>query len=777
VYKAWEPFKKSKSKSKWAQYPKQFGLNWLPQNISFNTEMTRSYYELQERDMEDLGGQKLPVTFNSQFLWNREFSIRWDLTKNLHMNFQSATHAEIKEPYDERPINKDLYPDRYEAWKDSVWHSIKHFGTPLDYQQQFTASLQLPLNKLPIFDWVTSDATYNATYNWVRGTDLENGTSLGNTIANNRQLNINGNFNMETLYNHIPFLKKANERFKKAASTPTRTQKKTRNKNNKQGNKEEKILPKNQNAWQKEVTLSADSSIIVNHGKKTKKLTVVARTKDGKKYSLKYKVLDENRIRINTRDTVQLMLSVAPKPAANKQWWYKPAQSAARVLMMVRSIGISYRNQYSMSIPGFLPNIGDAFGQRTGSVMAPGLGFAFGMVDDSYIQKARDNGWLLHNDSVATPATTNLTTDLQIRATLEPIRDLKIDLNASRTETKARSIQYMYDGMPTTQSGTFTMTTISLKSALEGMGDANNGFHSASFDRFCNMLTDFQQRAEAHYGKSVDAYSASVMIPAFLSAYTGSGGSNLSFFPALTRLLPNWTVRYTGLSRLPWFRDTFKSVTLNHSYKSIYAVGSYTSNAGTTSQLGYNVPTVSLNESFSPLLGVDVTFHNNLTAKVEYRTTRVLNLSMTSIQINESRSNDLVVGLAYKISDFNIFGTNGNRKVKRAQRGSRRNAQNAQAQSNATAPRTGVNHDLNLRLDFSLRKQAAITRDIATRTSAASSGNTALKISFMADYTLSRLLTLSAYYDRQTNTPLLSSNSYPTTTHDFGLSMKFSLTR
>ena len=777
VFKPWEPFKKSKSKSKWAQYPKQLGLNWLPQNISFNTEMMRSYYELQERDMEDLGGQKLPATFNSQFLWNREFSIRWDLTKNLHLNFQSATHAEIKEPYDERPINKDLYPDRYEAWKDSVWHSIRHFGDPLDYRQQFTASLQLPLNKLPIFDWVTADATYNSSYNWLRGTELEDGTSLGNTISNNRQLNINGNFNMETLYNHIPFLKKANERFKKAAATPAKTKKTTpKNKNAKQTKQEEKILPKNQNAWQKEVTLSADSAVIVNHGKKTKKLNVIARTKDGKKYSLKYKVLDENRIRIKNLDTVQIMLSVAPKPAADKQWWYKPAQSAARVLMMVRSIGISYRNQYSMSIPGFLPNIGDAFGQRTGSVMAPGLGFAFGMVDDSYIQKAHDNGWLFNIDSLASPATTNLTRDLQIRATLEPVRDLKIDLNASRTETKALSIQYVYPGMPTTQSGTFTMTTISLKSALEGIGDANNGFHSASFERFCNMLTTFQQRAEAHYGRAVDPYSASVMIPAFLSAYTSSGGSSLSFFPALTRLLPNWTVRYTGLSRLPWFRDTFKSVTLNHAYKSIYAVGSYTSAAGNTSPLGFNVPTVSLNESFSPLLGIDVTFQNNLTAKVEYRTTRVLNLSMTSIQINESRSNDWVVGLAYKISDFNIFGTKGNRKVKKAQRGSRRNANNDQ-QTTSKAPRTGVNHDLNLRLDFSLRKQAAITRDIASMTSAASSGNTALKISFMADYTLSRLLTLSAYYDRQTNTPLLSSSSYPTTTHDFGLSMKFSLTR
>ena len=777
VYKPWEPFKKSKSKSKWAQYPKQFGLNWLPQNISFNSEILRNYYELQERDMEDLGGQKLPVTWSSQFLWNRSFSIRWDLTKNLHLNFQSATHAEIQEPYDERPINKDLYPDRYDAWKDSVWHSIMHMGVPLDYRQQFTASLQLPLNKIPIFDWVTTDATYNATYDWVRGTDLENGTNLGNTIANNRQLNINGNFNMETLYNHIPFLKKVNEQFKKSQSTNTdRKKKSAKDKNAKQNKKEEKILPKNQNAWQKEVTLNADSSIIVNHGKKSKKISVIARTKDGKKYSLKYKVLDENRIRINNRDTIQVMLSVSPKPAADKQWWYKPAQTAARVLMMVRSIGISYRNQYAMSIPGFMPNIGDFFGQRTGSVMAPGLGFAFGMVDENYLHKAHDNGWLLNNDSVATPATTNLTNDLQIRATLEPIRDLKIDLNASRTETKAKSIQYMFDGMPTTQSGTFTMTTISLKSTLEGIGDANNGFHSASFERFCDMLTTFQQRAEAKYGTTVDPYSASVMIPAFLSAYTSSGGSNLTFFPALTRLLPNWTIRYTGLSKLPWFRDVFKSVTINHAYKSIYAVGSYTANAGTSSLLGYNVPTVSLNESFSPLLGIDVTFNNNLTAKVEYRTTRALNLSMTSVQINESRSNDWVIGLAYKISDFNLFGSNGNRKVKKAQRG-KKNAKKEDTTTARTAPKTGVNHDLNLRLDFSLRDQAAITRDIATRTSAANSGNTALKISFMADYTLSRLLTLSAYYDRQTNTPLLSASSYPTTTHDFGLSLKFSLTR
>jgi cell surface protein SprA len=88
-----------------------------------------------------------------------------------------------------------------------------------------------------------------------------------------------------------------------------------------------------------------------------------------------------------------------------------------------------------------------------------------------------------------------------------------------------------------------------------------------------------------------------------------------------------------------------------------------------------------------------------------------------------------------------------------------------------------VNHDLNLRLDLSHRSQAAITRDIASGVSSASSGNQALQIKFAADYTLSRLMTLTFYYDRQTNTPLLSSSSYPTTTRDFGLSLKFSLTR
>ena len=843
VYKTFEPFKKLKGKSKWLNFPKAFGLNYLPQSISFNSEILRNYYELQERDMDNLEGAQLPLTFSEQFLWNRDFSIRWDLTKNLHMNFQSATHAEIEEPY--TPVNKDLYPEKYTVWKDSVWRSIKNLGTPLDYQQSFTASYQLPLNKLPIFDWMNADASYSATYSWVRGTELDDGSSLGNTISNNRNLNINSTFNMETLYNHFPFLKKANERFKKSV-TPTKKQTskakqtakadknkqktadgkdqaandkqaKDDKKNAKAQQKEKAALPKNKNTYQREVTLKTDTTTTITHNKKSKRLIVTAKTKDGKPYKLKYKTLDDNRILIKNLDSVQIKLSVTPKEPLDKQWWYSPAQHLARLMMMVRNVSVSYRNQYSMSLPGFMPNVGDAFGQRTGSVLAPGLDFAFGLMGDSYVEKSYNNGWLLTSDSVATPATTNASEDLQVRMTLEPIRDLKIDLNASRTVSRAKSIQYMYEGMPTTQSGTFNMTTISIKSALEGMGNANNGYYSKSFAKLCASIEGFRQRVQDRYAHAtyptgtydangvnlsgtpynaelgtVNKYSADVLIPAFLSAYTG--GSSLDIFPTLKRMLPNWTLRYSGLSKLPWLRDHFKSVNLNHSYKSVFAIGSYASYSTyreymdgmgfiTDATTGnpvpnsmYNVSTVSINESFAPLIGLDVTLQNNMTCKVEYRTTRVLSLSMTSVQINEALSKDFVIGMGYKISNFNLFGSGSSRKIRKTQSG-RNGKDNKQQTATTNKGKSGVNHDLNLRLDISFRKQASITRDIATVTSTASSGNSAFKMSFMADYTLSRLLTLSAYYDRQTNTPLLASSSYPTTTQDFGVSLKFSLTR
>ena len=845
VYKSFEPFKKLKSKSKYLDILKKFTLNWLPQNISANTDMTRTYYEQQLRDLDDLSNEaSLPVTFSSQFLWNRSFSIRWDLTRNLRMSFQSATRAEVEEPYTQ--VNKDLNPDGYAAWKDSVWTSIKHMGTPLDYNQSFNASYQLPLNLIPIFDWLKADGAYAATYHWARGSEEDGIVKYGNTISNTRNITINSTLDMVKLYNNVPFLKKVNESVgkpKKKTSTAEaakkkkqQEQEKAEKEKKKQEEQDESLSPEEKekakaaqtaaeekakaqkikrNTYTRELTLAADTSIVITHGKKSNRLLVTAKDAKGKPIPVKYKRVDDNKIKlINRADTaVKMKLSVVALEPLENLTWYKIAQRVARVAMSVRNISISYRNQYSMALPGFLPTVGDVFGQRKDNVLTPGLDFAFGFIGDSYIDRAKENGWLLQNESVSTPATTNSTQDLQIKMTLEPFNNLKIDLNMAHTLTKNKSIQYMYVGSPTTQSGTFTMTTVSIKSAFEGIGDANNGYRSASFSEFCSLLDAYQARVQRQYVGTrypsgtayagqrfnpdygeVNKYSADVMIPAFLNAYTGYKG--LSIFPAITSMLPNWTLRFSGLTQIQWFKDHFKSFNINHSYKSVYAVGSYSSYSTYMSYMGdrigyitdatddgrvvpnsmFNVSTVSINEAFSPLLGIDFTLPNNMSFKVEYKTTRVLTLSMTSVQINEALSKDWVVGMGYKISDFNPFRGKSPLVLKNKKKG------NADDESQSSTSRgntrvKGFAHDLNLRLDMSYRQQAAITRDIATASSSATSGNNAFKLAFSAEYSISKLMSMSFYYDRQTNTPLLSSGSYPTVTQDFGLGIKFSLTR
>lgn len=861
VYKPFEPFKKIKSKSKYYDIVKRFSLYWLPQNVSFNSDINRYRYEFQERDMEDLGAsESIPATLNSQFLWNRDFSIRWDLTKNLHLNFQSATHAEIEElPYTQK--DKDLYLDRLDAYRDSVvGPSLKHMGTPLDYQQSFSASYKLPLDLIPVFNWLNADANYTSSYTWQRGSLADDGTSYGNTIGMNRQFTINSTLNLEKLYDQIPYLKKVNERFKKAVKrVPKKSntsskkekeesikgkdakakdakelaeEKKEREQKEKEEKKAEaekkKQLAQNRNRYEKEVTIKADTSTVLVHGKKSKKLTVTAHNAEGKLIPVKYKVMDDNKIRIiNKADSdVTMKVTVVAKPKKDDQQWYKLTQSFARLLMMVRNVNITYRNQYSMSLPGYKPSVGDVFGQKsenTGSdnVLAPGLGFAFGFVGDDYVGKALENEWLVGDKLATTPAATNKTEDFTLKATLEPARNLRIDLNASRTMTKNKSMQFMYKdagfNFPISTSGQFTMTTVSIKSAFEGMGSAENGFHSASFERFCNSLDGFRARVQAQYAGAiypdgekagrpfnpnedpgVNKYSADVMVPAFLSTYAGTDG--LTIFPALTKMLPNWTVRYSGLSNMTFFQNIFKSVNLNHSYKSVYAVGSYQSYLTFRSYMGenlgfitdgtsgrdipvlnsiYNVSQVSINEAFSPLLGVDVTMRNNMSFKLEYRTTRILTLSMASVMLNETLSKDFVLGCGYKINDFR-FSERNRRIVKsgnnRGKDGSSDDEDKSKSRSSLRNSKS-FNHDLNLRLDISLRNQASINRNIEKRESSANSGNKAFKLSFTADYTISKLLTMSFFYDSQTNTPLLTSSSYPTTTHDFGLAMKFSLTR
>lgn len=381
--KPFRPFQKLKKNNGYTRYIKQFSLNYLPSNISFQTAMMRNYNEMQLRDLENTG-YKPEVTFSSEFYWDRAFSLRWDFTNSLNMTFTSGTNARIEEPYVQ--VNKELAPDKYQIWKDSVKQSIADLGTPLKYDQTFNVTWNMPLQYIPVLDWVNSSITYNAQYNWDRGAITDTEYELGNTITNQRQIDWQGSLNLQSLYNKNKFLKKVNQKF---SATRTTTKKKEQ--------KEIKL--------ERDIQLNMDSGTVVQHGMFTKKVRITARGADGKVYAIKYKPINFAQVMILNQDTAHLKLTIKPGPKATEDFLYKTAEYGSRFLMMIRRINIQYATTDGMSVPGFSPMIGDIFGQgRSPFGLTPGLGFAFGAVNRDFLYDAKDRGWLVENTSNVNPA-------------------------------------------------------------------------------------------------------------------------------------------------------------------------------------------------------------------------------------------------------------------------------------------------------------------------------------------------------------------------------------
>ena len=732
--KPFRPFEKLKKNNGYTKYIKQFGLNYVPSNISFQTAMMRNYYEIKLRDLTSStdGGNQL-LSFSHNFLWDRAFSLRWDFTNNLSMTFTSGTNARIEEPNVQ--VNKKLNPDDYQVWKDSVKQSIRDLGTPLKYDQTFNVTWNMPLQFIPALDWVNSSLTYNATYNWDRGANVASiELEQGNIIKNQRQFDWQGSFNLQSLYNKNKYLKKINQKFMASSRVSARQPEKKK--------KEVKL--------EKEIQLSPDSGTIVQHGMFTKKVRITARGADGKVYSIKYKPINYAQVMILNKDTAHLKLTIVPGPQPLEGTLTKVAEYSSRFLMMVRRVNIQYSLVDGMMLSGYAPEVGDMFGQRRTGTLAPGLGFAFGAVRRSFIDEADERGWLVKNENMTTPAMINSAKNLTIRANLEPIAGLKIDLNANRVDTRSTDIYYMQDGMPEQMGGSFTMTTIALGSAFGGSGNANNGYSSKAFDKFIAHRSVIAQRLADTYsgtvypssgfmaghalagkpydpavGGGVSLNSMEVLVPAFLAAYTGKDPNKvgLSAFPSIKSLLPNWRVTYDGLIRIPVIRKYFKSMMLSHQYRCSYSVGAFSSfldwvDAGQdglgyirdiqtgnpTPSSPYDIAAVSITEGFSPLFGVDATLLNNITGKFELRKTRNLSLNISSYQLVEALSNEFVIGVGYKLTEFNKV-----LKMKKTR---------------------DFSNDLTIRLDFSYRKMQSLIRKIEDQFTQATSGN----IAYLQDF-------------------------------------------
>ena len=269
--------------------------------------------------------------------------------------------------------------------------------------------------------------------------------------------------------------------------------------------------------------------------------------------------------------------------------------------------------------------------------------------------------------------------------------------------------------------------------------------------------------------------SADVLVPAFLSAYTGRDASrmNLNPFLSILQILPNWSVTYDGLGKIPWMKEHFKSITLTHAYTCKYAIGSYGSYStwvgadNNNKMLGfvrdvttdmprpssaYDISNVTLTEAFAPLIGLNMTMKNSLSLKAEYRKQRNLALNVTSVQLTEGHTSEFVIGAGYTIKNLNFI-------AKKRDGGQKK-----------------VSNDLKLQVDVSYKDVKMLLRKVEENITQASSGNKVLAIKISADYVLSQKINLQLFYDHQGTTPLISS-SYPIKADNIGLNIKLMLTR
>lgn len=779
VVKGLKPFSFIKGKGKGAKFLKDWELNWLFNSLSFYTNISRYYYEQQTRSEVDQFFQ-LPVQVSKNFIWDRQLNLTWNLTKSLSFTFASNTTARIEETIG--AVNKKLFPDKYREWRDTVWNSIKGLGTPWNYNQTFTATYRAPFNRIPALDYLTGNVSYNAIYKWDRGATVDD-VYLGNTIQNQATWNADARLNFETLFGKVPYFKAVNKRFSTSSSARKSNSKRDREKNK----------PKK---FEKVITLEADTITELKHNLKVKKVKVTA-MENGKRVTIKTKTVDDNTLQILDKGPRELTITVTEVKGDDKlPAWRNVADYATRFLMMPRTFSFKWRQSHSMNLPLFTPDVGDVFGQsRNYGPMAPGLDFAFGFIDETYLDKALERGWLLTDGSQISPAIWSNTQEFNFELNLEPIRGLKILLTNNRTDNRTQQVQFMYADMPTTRTGSFTKTHIAIATALRG-SSADDGYASKAFSDFLANIPVVAGRYEEqfrgrHYPSTgfmegnplggteydpavgtVSRTSSDVLIPAFLAAYSGQSPTKvaLTAFPSLSAIRPNWRVTYDGFMQMPWFKKLFKSFTLSHAYQCTYAVGSYTSYLnwiGVDGDIGftldeqtqspipsspYNISSVTITEKFAPLLGVSATLNNGMTFNLEYRDSRTLSLNASAGQIVEATSKQVTVGAGYKIANFNKILKMG-------------------------SSQGGVSNDLTMNLDFSFSNNQSLIRKIETAFTQAQNGTQTLSINFTAQYVLSRRLTLGAFFDHQVNTPLVSNSSYPTSNTNYGISVNMSLAR
>jgi len=435
----------------------------------------------------------------------------------------------------------------------------------------------------------------------------------------------------------------------------------------------------------------------------------------------------------------------------------------------LKTVQLNYSQNQGTVLPGYLPSIG-FFGTTN-----PTIGFVLGSQEDVRFEAAK-NGWLTNYPEYNQNFTKISTKQINFSASLEPISDLKIDLTADRNHSENYSEQYdvisnQYNPRSPYNYGNFSISTNMIRTAFS-QSDENK---SQVFQDFRNNRLIIANRLATQRGidlsnsANIDAdgfpigygkTSQEVLLPAFFSAYTGGNASNVSLGIFRDIPVPGWNVRYTGLMKIPFFKDKFRRFSLQHQYRSSYSINQYRSNFEYDQNpngfdTGGNylpktiVSNVNMVEQFNPLVRVDFEMKNSVQIRAEMKKERSLSLSFDNNLLTEMQGRTYTFGTGYRIKDVTF---------------------NTRLADNIT---NTIKSDLNLKLDLNFTNNKTIVRYLDYDNNELGGGQNMWSAKFTADYSFSRNFTVILYYDHSFSKAVIST-AYPITNIRAGFTLRYS---
>lgn len=712
--KAVKPFAKvGFMQNKYFSILRDLTLYFQPKSLNFRTDMMRDYEETTLRS-KSRGNIIMTPYYFKQFFWNRIYNIDYDFSSNLRMKYDASMRSLILEPQGKIDTKEK---------RDTVWQNILDLGTAQQFNQNFNANYTIPINKLPLMDWLRTTASYNSTYIFTSSTEATR--SLGNSIENSQRITLNATASLTNLYNKVGFIKKAYTNTNKRPSfldrrpnRPARMDKTDRER----PKKEEKDTT--QPAWKVAMTKIWQGTIRFVTGIKT--------------VSASY---------TDNRGT------------------YLPG-----FMPEARFFGMDDKAKWA-------PGLGFVFGSQK-DIIPQAIADNWLSKDslmNAAVQKKRSQQF---NGQVSVEPFKSFRIDLNFTRTYTENFTAYYKYNA---ETG------LVDGpLSPLRTGNFSISVWSFFTIFESAGKNNSGraFQTFLANRvpMAERLAATNRAYNSDYtGQLVrdtvtgayfpDGYgrtSQQVLVPAFLAAYTGKDINTVSFSPFPNIPLPSWRISYNGLSEMDWVKKWANSITISNNYSSTYSVSAFTSDPRVPKDNDYTygqewirndvnndflpiqlIDQISINEQFSPLVKIDMNLKNSLQVNLELRTSRNISLSFSNNQLTEMKRESYVVGLGYRFKDVEINIRSGN------------TARNFKS-------------DIIVRADFARNVNRTMLRKIDQNVNLLSSGMEVYTLNISGDYALSEKILFRAFFEMKINNPYIS-NTVPNSNTRGGISIRVTL--